>query len=551
MVWKTGRLNGSAAAILAACIALPAVAGEKPWFVDVSDAVGLRYTHDSGAAGNLYMPEIMGAGAALFDHDGDGDLDVYLINGGPLPGRDPAADGPRNRLFRQEESGRFTDVTDASGLGDRGYGMGVAVGDVDNDGDLDVFVSNYGPDRLYRNHGDGTFEDASAGLGGGLDGWSCSATFLDYDGDGRLDLYVTQYVAYDPDKRCTDGAGRPDYCGPRMFPPVHDVLLHNEGQGKFAPMAAAAGLHTAIGAGLGVVAEDLDGDGRIDVYVANDGHANQLWRNTGGGKFHDVALLLGSAYNMNGEAEAGMGVVAADLDGDLDLDLFVTHLDEESNTVYSFLGKQGYDDATAASGLGTGSLPRTGFGVAAPDVESDGDLDLVVANGRVTRGQGAAFAEPNQLYLNNGSGRFREAAEQGGDFSAAVEVSRGLAVGDVDDDGDLDLLVSNAGGPARLYRNDAPRGGSWLRVRAVDPRYRRDAYGARVTVTGGGRSWLRTVGPGFSYLSSSDPRAHFGLGPLKKVERIEVRWPDGLREAFAGGAVDRDVTLKRGDGKPL
>jgi hypothetical protein len=555
----SSTLFRTAAALLVVCAVFPAVAADEPWLVDISVASGLRFSHESGAAGDLHMPEIMGAGAALFDYDADGDLDIYLVNGGPDPATGKPGDGPSNRLFRQGDSGKFADVTAGSGLGDSGYGMGVAVGDVDNDGDLDVYLSNFGPDRLYRNRGDGTFADASADLAGAADGWSGSATFLDYDGDGWLDLYVTQYVKYDPEKKCTDSAGRPDYCGPRMFPPVHDVLLHNEGGGKFRPVAATAGIHAAIGAGLGVVAQDLDADTRVDVYVANDGYANQLWKNKGDGKFHDTALLLGVAYNMNGEAEAGMGVVAADFDGDLDLDLFVTHLAEESNTVYRFAGKQGFDDATGASGLGSRSLPHTGFGVAPLDIELDGDLDLVVVNGRVTRGkphpravppaEWARFAEPNQVFFNDGAGRFREAADGAG-FARTVEVSRGLAIGDVDNDGDLDLLVSNTHGPARLYRNDAPRRGSWLTVRAIDPRYKRDAYGATVKVSGAEKSWLRTVGPGFSYLSSSDSRAHFGLGKLKRVERIEVRWPDGLREIFPGGSVDRSVTLQRGSGKP-
>ncbi|MCP3980207.1 MAG: CRTAC1 family protein [bacterium] len=550
------RLSRTVRGVVLAAVATAAAGAETTsWFTDATESSGLRFVHETGAAGALAMPEIMGSGAALFDADGDGDLDAYFTNGRFA---EPNAAVPRNRFFRRDGA-KFVDATDGSGLGDPGYGMGVAIGDIDNDGDLDVFVSNYGPDRLFRNRGDATFADATASLGAELSGWSSSAVFLDYDGDGWLDLYVARYVVHDPGKKCSDSAGRSDYCGPRMFPPVHDMLLRNVGRGKFEPVGAASGLQSAIGAGLGVVARDFDGDARIDLYVANDGYANQLWHNLGTGKFKDVAPLMGTAYNMDGEAEAGMGVVAADFDGDLDLDLFVTHLADESNTIYRRDGATGFDDATGASGLATGSLPFTGFGTAALDLELDGDLDLVVVNGRVARAAprkdaGVAlpwsrFAEPNQIFVNRGSGRFHVAGAEARAFVEPVEVSRGLAIGDVDDDGDVDLLVSNAQGPARLYRNDVPRRGRWLRVRAIDPRYSRDAYGATVIVRTGERRRMRSIDPGGGYLSSGDPRAHFGLGDVERVDGIEVRWPDGLVERFPGGAVDRDVTLRRGDGK--
>jgi hypothetical protein len=344
-----------------------------------------------------------------------------------------------------------------------------------------------------------------------------------------------------------------------VFAPAVDFLLRNNGDATFTDVSAQAGIRRIVGAGLGVVAADLNVDGWPDIYVANDGYANQLWVNQGDGTFRDEALVRGAAYSQDGVAEAGMGVLAADLDDDLDLDLFMTHLANETNTLYANLGgRRGFEDRTGASGLASSSLVYTGFGAAATDIESDGDLDLVVVNGRVTHGNPRPasvgppwdrFAEPNQVYLNQGGGRFEVARGIADDFSTPVEVSRSLAVGDIDSDGDTDLLLGNVHHRARLYRNEAPRRGTWLVVRAVDPRLRRDAIGARVTVVRGEIRRVRTITPGFSYLSSSDPRAHFGLGTLEELDRIEVRWPDGLLETFPSPAVNRQVTLVRGAGE--
>jgi len=528
------------------------VAGSRPagaadaeaWLRDDAGAVGLDFRHETRAAGELAMPEIMSGGVALLDVDGDGRLDVYFTS------------GARNRMFRQTAERRFADVTTASGLGDTGYGMGVAVGDVDNDGDVDVYVANVGLDRLYRNRGDGTFEDATEAAGIRVDGWSSSAGFFDYDRDGFLDLYVGRYVRYNPGKHCRDAAGRPDYCSPSVFAPEPDVLLHNRGDGTFEDVSEAAGIRRAFGAALGVVVVDLDDDGWADVYVANDGSANQLWINGHDGRFEDRALLRGAAYNLDGEAEAGMGVVAADLDGDLDLDLFLTHLSDETNTLYRNLGgARGFEDATGAAGLTVGSLPLTGFGVAAVDLELDGDLDLVVADGRVSGGpRGGAddawrrFAQPNRVWTNDGAGRFSSSADCGG-FTAGIEVSRGLAAGDVDDDGDVDFVLVNGGGAAELWRNTAPRRGRWLEVRAVDPRLKRDALGARIVAVGtDGRRRLGVVTSASSYQSSGDARVHFGLGTVAALARLEVRWPDGLVESFAVPGVDRELRVERGAG---
>ncbi len=526
------------------------------WFEDVTSAVGLDFVHESGATGQLLLPEIMGGGAALFDSDGDGDLDLYLVNGNTLAAEAPVPP-PVNRLYRQEAGGRFTDVTAESGLGDTGLGMGVAIGDIDNDGDADVYVTNYGPDVLYRNRGDGTFEPVT---GVGADGWSCSAAFVDYDRDGWLDLYVTRYVAFDPKRRCFNSAGRPDYCGPKVFTPVADVLLRNTGLGEFVDVSEQAGIASVAAAGLGVVCEDLDGDGLVDIYVANDAYPNHLWINAGDGTFRDDAVMLGAAYNLHGMSEAGMGVIASDLNNDALPDLFVTHLSDETNTLYRNLGP-GFLDVTGASGLGESSVRYTGFGVAALDVELDGDADLLVANGRVNRLEpldGAwmeppwdVLAEPNLAYVNGPDGVFTPACGPAAAFCRPIEISRGLAVGDIDADGDLDVLVANIQGPARLYRNEAPRRGHWLSVRAVDPRLSRDALGATITLICSDDRFVQTTRRASSYLSSGDPRAHYGLGDVTRVQRIEVAWPDGVREAFPGTDVDRMVILDRGSGKDL
>src|SRR5258708_7810874 len=361
---------------------------------------------------------------------------------------------------------------------------------------------------------------------------------------------------------CTNKGRKPVYCGPRRSPPLADVLLHNEGGRHFTDGSAEAGISAVRAAGLGVVCADFDGDGWADVYVANDAYANQLWINQHDGTFRDAALSQGVALNMSGHPEAGMGVVAADLDGDGTLDLFVTHLADESNIMFLNRGKgRGFRDATGRSGTGPSSVPFTGFGVVAFDADLDGDLDLLVVNGRVNRGEvnpesippapWNVLAETKLFYTNDGQARFTLATAQAGELATASEVSRGLAMGDIDDDGDIDVVVSNTGSRSRIYLNQAPRAGHWLRVRALDPRYKRDALGALVTVSAGGRRFVRCIESSSSYLSSSDPRAHFGLGAAERVDSIEVVWPDGLRESFACPRLDGDLELCRGAGQAL
>jgi hypothetical protein len=527
----------------------------QPIYTDVTRQVGIDFLHDPGMEGRHMAPEVMGAGAALFDYDNDGDLDAYLVQAGPLP--ETGKPRPPDRLYRQDADGKFKDVTAESGLGDTGYGTGIAVGDFDNDGFVDVFVGNYGPNSLYRNLGNGKFANVTAKAGIQGSRWAASSAFCDYDADGFLDLYVANYVRFDPNKACVKGDGAPDYCSPQSLPYDTDILYHNNANGTFTDVTRTAGIAGARLPGLGVLCADFTGDGRLDFYVANDGEPNNLWVNQGSGKFEDQAFLLGAAVSALGRPQASMGIVLGDVDSDADLDLFMTHLINDYNTLYVNDGKFGFEDRTAAAGLVAPSLPYTGFGTALIDYEHDGDLDIVVVNGAVDRHKpypGAKmsdywnrYAEPKHLYENDGKGKFSLLNVAA--FAADVDLSRGLAVGDVDRDGDLDILVNNTAGPARMYRNDSKRAGGWLLVRAWDEKRKRDAHGAIVTVTAAGKRYVRVADPAFSYLSSSDPRAHFGIPGATRAEEIRVLWPGGVEEAFEGAALNQSLVLKRGQGK--
>ena len=559
---RPGRTWGRCCLVLACAGCSPGAAGPAPWFVDRAGPLGVDFVQEAGSTGKRYIPEVMGAGVALFDADGDGDLDLYFANGNTELPQSRGSGAALDRLYenRLAAAGGFADVTAASGIVAPDYGMGLAVGDIDNDGDRDLVVTELEGLRLYRNDGRGHFQDASAELGLAVSGWCSSCAFFDYDRDGFLDLYVARYVDFNPQVHCTNKVSKPDYCGPLAFQPVSDVLLHNDGGTRFTDVSANAGMSSVQAPGLGVVCADLDGDGWCDVFVANDAYPNQLWINQKDGTFRDMAFQMGVALNLMGHTEAGMGVVAADFDGDGALDLFVTHLVNESNILFLSRGRgRGFRDATGASGTGPSSVPLTGFGVVALDAELDGDLDLLVVNGRVNRGDARAgtlaapwdeLVEPKLFYLNDGQAHFTLAPQAAGEVASTLEISRGLALGDIDDDGDLDFVVSNTASRARVCLNQAPRAGHWLRVRAFDPRLKRDALGALVTVTAGGRRFVRCCESSSSYLSSSDPRAHFGLGMVERVDAIEVQWPDGACETFACPGLDRTLELRRGEGQP-
>ncbi len=530
-------------------------------FVDVTAETGLDFVHATGSAGSYPMPAIMGGGVAVFDADGDGLLDLYFPNAGSAV----AGEAGRNRLYLQRPRGRFVDATAESGLDNPGYGMGAAVGDIDNDGDLDLYVTNFGADVLYRNEGGGRFVDATAALGLATPEWSTSAVFFDADLDGWLDLYVARYVRWNEARECQVQGGRVDYCGPQQFEGEADVFYVNEGGRRFVDRSRNAGVSLIADAGLGVAAADFDDDGRPDVYVANDADPNQLWINRGDGRLEDDAVLLGAAYNRFGVGEAGMGVALGDIDGDLDLDLFLSHLIEETNTLYVNLGgapgaSDGFDDRAAEAGLAAPSTPYTGFGTAFFDADNDGDLDLAVVNGSVKRRPAAlsdrddwfwrGYAEPNLLMLGDGAGAFADVSAASGDFGAALDVSRGLVPFDLEGDGDLDLLVSNLEGPARIYRNESTAGpAGWVSLRVVDPTLRRTALGASVVAWTSGRPVRRRVLPLGGYLTGGEAPVHIGLGDATGVERFEVTWPGGAVEEFDGASSGSEVVLARGEGR--
>ena len=525
-------------------------------FTEITEKVGLRMTSKLWPNGTYALYEITGGGLAVFDYDNDGDLDILQVRF-PPPGQDQAQ--APNRLFQQQPDGTFVDRTSTSGLGDPGYGQGVAIGDVDNDGDLDVYVTNFGPDAFYLNNGDGSFTDATSDAGFLGDSWSTSATFVDYDRDGDLDLYVVHYLRFASSAVCKAENTRMDYCGPQAFEPSPDTLYRNNGNGTFTDVTADAGI-TSPGKGLGVVCADLTNDGWIDIYVANDGEVNQLWVNNHDGTFTDEAIMRGVGLNTHGKAEASMGVSIGDANGDGTLDLIMTHLTRETNTLYMGSESALYTDASASSGLAITDLPYTGFGCGFFDFDNDGDLDLAVVNGGVKRGPlrpGASvgafwnqYAEPNLLFQNNGRGHFTDVSPHTGAFAARLDVSRGLAFGDIDRDGDIDLVMGNLSGGPQVFRNNTSRPDThWLLIRALTGK--RHAIGARVTLLANGKSFTRLVLPGYSYASSSDPRVHFGLGAIDRVEAIEITWPDTSQERYKVPGVDRELTLHKGAGETL
>jgi enediyne biosynthesis protein E4 len=541
--------------------------GGPAWFADVTADVGLDFVHDAGPVGHFFMPQIMGAGAALFDFDIDGRLDIYLLqSGGP-------DSGSTNRLFRQGPDGRFTDVSQGSGLAIAGYCTGVAVGDVNNDGRPDVLVTRFGGLNLFLNDGGGKFTEAGRGAGLNSVLWGTSAAFVDYDRDGWLDLVVVNYVQYDPSVLCHDRQGRRDYCHPRQFRGSVTLLYRNQGSGvrsqgsgkavKFEDVTEKAGLSKLAGPGLGVACADFNGDGWPDLFVANDGRPNHLWVNQGNGTFQEEAVGRGLAYDGMGQAPANMGVALGDVDGNGLFDVFVTHLTNETHTLWCQEPRGMFRDRTVRSGLAPPGSRGTGFGTVMADFDHDGAVDVVAVNGRVARGQPVAeetlgqfwsqYAERNQLFAGAGAGRFRDVSSRDRALCGVPGVYRGLACGDVNGDGALALLVTALAGPARLYRNVAPDRGHGLLVRAIDPVLNRDAHGAEVTVRAGGRRWVRWTNPGYSYLCSNDPRAHFGLGTVGQVDAIEVLWPDGTRETFPGGPLEKrpELVVLKGSGRPI
>jgi hypothetical protein len=506
------------------------------------------------------MPEVMGAGAALIDYDNDGDLDVFLVQGGPLGEAATAGAAPTSRLFRNDLAAgklRFTDVTERAGVGLRAYGMGAAVADYDNDADLDLFVTAFGADALFRNNGNGTFTDVTKEAGVTDPLWSTSAAFADYDRDGDLDLFVANYLDFTVagNKLCHDSVGARDYCTPRAYQPVPDRLYRNDGNGRFTDVSEPAGITRADGAGLGVSVGDYNADGWLDFYVANDATPNQLWINRRDGTFADEGLLSGAALSGAGNPEGSMGIASGDYDADGDEDLFVTNIIGETFVLYENDGSATFDDARVRTGVSRPTASMTGFGTDWFDYDNDGWLDLFIANGAVNvveqqRGQPVPYRMKNQLLRNRGARALEDVSASAGPAFDRLDVSRGAAFGDLDNDGDIDVVVTANNGPVQLLINQAAGQHHWLQVRLQQEPGNRFGFGARVGIERAGQPTLwRRVKTDGSYLSASDFRVHAGLGATPDIDAVTVVWPDGRRERWTDAAADRVITLRRGSGK--
>ena len=516
-------------------------------FVDVTAEAGITFKHVNGASDRKFYLETMGSGAAFFDYDSDGDLDLYIVNGAPLPGFEAAAP-PKNTFYRNNGNGRFSDVTAAAGVGDTGYGMGCVAADYDNDGDTDLYVTNFGENLLYQNNGDGTFTDATvhAGVGNGQK-WSSSCAFVDYDHDGDLDLYVVNYLDYDlaGDRDWFDPRGRRIYSNPQVYAGISDTLYRNDGDGTFTNVTRQAGVYNKAGKGLGVTCGDYDNDGRIDIYVANDTTPNFLYRNSGDGRFVDIGPFAGAAYNEHGVAEGGMGVDFGDYNNDGSLDIFVTNFSNETNTLYYNTTDGALIDFTNIAGLGEVSFLKLAFGTKFFDANNDGLLDLFVANGHLypTDSDALEYAQADQIFINTGDGTFIDVSEQCGEYFSIRKVGRGAAFGDYDNDGDTDIFVVNLNQEGVLLRNEGGNKLNWLTIKTVGVKSNRDGIGARVKVVTRSRSQIKEVQAGSSYLSGHDLRLIFGLGTETKAETVKINWPSGAEQTFVDVAANQLLSI--------
>jgi hypothetical protein len=520
-----------------------ATAKSGPSFVEIAQEAGIDFRHINGASGRYYYVEAYGSGAVFLDYDNDGYQDLYAVNGAPLPGFE--ADGvPTNAFYRNRGDGTFTDVTVSTGTGHAGYGMGSCVGDIDNDGFADLYVTNFGPNVLYRNRGDGTFADVTAAVGVGDARLSTSAAFADIDNDGDLDLYVANNARIDleSDEGCRRGE-IPVYCAPTEYPGESGVLYRNDSSGKFADITRAAGLYNDAGRQLGVVFGDYDTDGDTDLYVANDMTANFLYRNDGQARFAEVGLSAGVALSESARPEAGMGTDFGDFDRDGDLDIAVCNFQWEACRLYRNDGDDAFADMSFASGLGEPTLATLTFGTDFLDYDNDGDLDLYLANGHVhpeveAFDKATSYPQLDQLFVNDGSGKFALAIEDMGPGMALAGVSRGAAFADIDNDGDMDAFVSNNNQRPFLLRNDGGNRNHWLAIKTIGRVSNRDGIGARVKVISGDLVQIEEVRSGSSYLSQNDLRVYFGLGRRERVDRVEIRWPSGIVQTLEEMAID-------------
>ena len=514
--------------VLLVCVS-PLLSSTAIEFIDVTEEAGIDFRHINGAEGAYHLPETLGAGGAFFDADNDGNLDLYLVNSGYWE-ESPPADDALSALYRNKGDGTFTDITTTAGVGNRGnYGQGAACADYDNDGDVDLYVTNFGANILYRNNGDGTFTDVTASANVGDPAWSSSACFLDYNRDGHLDLFVVNYLVYSldvPYLPCGEEDGAQTYCHPSLFEGAPDTLYRNNGDGTFTDVSEESGVGGIgglfHGKGLGVVSADFNNDGAPDLYVANDDTRNDFFYNNGDGTFSEISLLAGCAYSFNGVAQAGMGVTAGDYNGDGLQDIFVTNLSYETNALYRNNGDGTFTDVIYEAHLGKESYLFVGFGTGFLDADNDGWLDLFVANGHIIDNiedthDILTYRQPDQMFRNQGNGTFHEVSPHAGAYFQSPAVSRGALFGDYDNDGDIDMLVTQSNGPVTLLRNETGTQHNWIRIKTVGVISNRNGIGTRVTLTVDEHTQTREINPGASYLSSHDARLHFGLGATQRL----------------------------------
>ena len=520
-------------------------------FVDVTQEAGIHWKHTDGRSGQKYFMETLGSGAAFFDYDADGDPDLYFVNGAPLPGYVAQA-VPTNCLYRNNGDGTFTDVTEESGVGDTGYGHGCAVGDYNNDGQLDLYVTNYGTNRLYRNNGDGTFTDVAEIAGVTEPRWSSSCAFADYDRDGNLDLYVVNYIVFDIEENPWCGLkekGIRAYCEPDNFPAQSDTLFRNNGDGTFTDVTKSAGIYRTTGKGLGVVWGDYNNDGVPDVYVANDSTENFFYHNNGDGTFEEVGFMVGVALSEDGAAENGMGTAFGDWNNDGWLDLTVTNYAQQTNTLYHNDADGFFTDATATTKTAQLTYPYLGWATAFIDYDNDGYQDLFVANGHLHENlaelrQQGTYGQRNLLFRNNYNGTFTEVSETLGPGMKLEDVSRGATFADYDSDGDIDIVVTNSNTAPRLLRNDGGNQKNYLQIRLIATQGTTDAIGARIKITTGELTQTREVRSGDGYLSQRDLTLHFGVADYAQIDSIEIQWQSGAKQLIKSVPANQVLSLK-------
>ena len=520
-------------------------------FVDVTQEAGIHWKHVDGRSGQKYFMETLGSGAAFFDYDADGDPDLYFVNGAPLPGY-VSQEIPTNCLYRNNGDGTFTDVTEKAGVGDTGYGHGCAVGDYNNDGKLDLYVTNYATNRLYRNNGNSTFTEVAESAGVTEPRWSTSCAFADYDRDGNLDLYVVNYIVFDIDENPWCGLrekGIRAYCEPDNFTAQSDTLYRNNGDGTFTDVTKTAGIYNTTGKGLGVVWADYNNDGAADIYVANDSTENLFYRNNGDGTFEEVGFMVGVALSENGAAENGMGTTFGDWNNDGWFDLTVTNYAQQTNTLYHNDADGFFTDATATTKTAQRTYPYLGWATAFIDYDNDGYQDLFVANGHLHEnlaelGQEGTYGQRNLLFRNNSNGTFTEISETLGPGMKLADVSRGATFADYDLDGDIDIVVTNSNTAPRLLRNDGGNRKNWLQIRLTATNGSTDAIGARVKITTGKLTQTREVRSGDGYLSQQDLTLHFGIGDSEQVDSIEVQWQTGAKQLIGSVPANQVLSLE-------